>query len=85
MAAATGIQTTRQRGVRQPVATTKMTTATSSTVSGSQPPSSEIPCPNLPKSGSGNGGIGVGVGTGGVVEGPIGGTPPVSKRLLKKR
>jgi len=53
-------------------------------VTGSQPPSSEIPCPNLLKSGSGSGGIGIGVGTGGVVEGAIGGTPPVSKRLLRK-
>jgi hypothetical protein len=50
-------------------------------VRGSQPPSSETPCPYLLKLGSGNGGIGVG--TGGVVE-PIGGTASVWDLFLKK-
>ncbi len=75
---ATGTQRTRQRRVRQPIATIRITAVTISTVSGSQPPSNEIPWPNLLKLGSGSGGIGVGVGTGCAVVGPIGGTPTVS-------
>jgi hypothetical protein len=77
-AALTGTHTSRQRRVRQPIATTRTTIERISTVIGNQPPSSEVPWPHLLKSGSGNRGISVGVGTcgeGGV--GPFGGTPSV--------
>jgi hypothetical protein len=79
--AATGTHTSRHRRVRDPIATISSTTVTTWMLSGSQPPSSETPCPYLLKFGSGNGGIGVG--TGGVVE-PGGGTAPVWEPFLKK-
>ena len=85
-ATATGIHTTRQRRVRQPIATISTTTVVISIVSGSQPPRNEIPWPNLLKLGSGSVGIGVGVGTGdAVVVSPFGGTPPVWDPFLKNR
>jgi hypothetical protein len=69
-----GAHSSRQRRVRQPIATISTTIVRISMQVGNHPPSNEMPWPNLLKSGSGNRGISVGAGTGGaVVVGPVGG------------